>query len=721
MEAGKGRGGGATPPDPAPTQDATPGEPARSGAGSATTDADAGKDPTTRVPDERAAEAAEATEAAQAAEAASGASPEPPRPSTAGVGVRPSMPRHRAAGGAGPATAASQALEADSASVAFPLHAAAYYGDLDALRRAIFEAKRADGDAEPREGESGDAGGGVDHSSSASHSRLTALDACGNTALHVCVLRRRFAAMDVLLDDDVGNFPLDARSACGWTALQEAVHLRDRRAVAKLMEKRDARLKRDASKELPRVLSTLEALPDFSMKIHWEFGSNVFGPIVRAYAPSDTYAVTKIGRDLRVDGELRGVEDERGEAGTASSSSSVLPKWRRGKFSVLFRGGEDAPIPGEDPIVPPTLFYVDREAKEAVDMDQAKADAEIAATPGYDPKREAQREVDEALLMGSTKSKYAAEDVRFVPVKSWLGGNRVEKVGEWRAEVWDASGKMSKRRVTRAGAFRTRGSFGEYLRSKAEGAADTVEARSVAVEDELEEAREEEESAAGASSRPRTSSGPSDDESASNDAEAGVPPSASPPANRSRASSSADAGEKEVAPLSSRERRSAAARGTPKEPKPRKVTARCWLAEGFPIRADDLASILDVASRANKHLKKVRRLVEYWRERKPSHFPVKVQVPIVLTVFAVARFRDFTLLSEDERSRVLSSRVEGESAADGFFDVPRDFARKSLVQAMKEAEEKERRLMAAEAKARREEAASKRAAADAKRAKTKAK
>ena len=465
------------------------------------------------------------------------------------------------------------------------------------------------------------------------------------------------------------------------------------------------------------MLSTLEALPDFSMKIHWEFGSNVFGPIVRAYAPSDTYAVTKIGRDLRVDGELRGVEDERSEAGTASSSSSVLPKWRRGKFSVLFRGGEDARIPGEDPIVPPTLLYVDREAKEAVDMDQAKADAEIAATPGYDPKREAQREVDEALLMGSTKSKYAAEDVRFVPVKSWLGGNRVEKVGEWRAEVWDASGKMSKRRVTRAGAFRTRGSFGEYLRSKAEGAADTVEARSVAVEDELEEAREEEESAAGASSRPRTSPAP-----ATTRARRTTPRPVFFRAHRpncSRASSSAD--ERRRPPLLSRERRSAAARGTPKEPKPRKVTARCWLAEGFPIRADDLASILDVASRANKHLKKVRRLVEYWRERKPSHFPVKVQVPIVLTVFAVARFRDFTLLSEDERSRVLSSRGEGESAADGFFDVPRDFARKSLVQAMKEAEEKERRLMAAEAKARREEAASKRAAADAKRAKTKAK
>ena len=151
------------------------------------------------------------------------------------------------------------------------------------------------------------------------------------------------------------------------------------------------------------------------------------------------------------------------------------------------------------------------------------------------------------------------------------------------------------------------------------------------------------------------------------------------------------------------------------------MTARCWIARDFPLRADDLAPILDVMSHANKHLKKVRRLVEYWRGAHGNAFPVKVQVPIVLTVFAVARFRDFTLLSEDERSRVLSSRGEGESAADGFFDVPRDFARKSLVQAMKEAEEKERRLMAAEAKARREEAASKRAAADAKRAKTKAK
>ena len=144
------------------------------------------------------------------------------------------------------------------------------------------------------------------------------------------------------------------------------------------------------------------------------------------------------------------------------------------------------------------------------------------------------------------------------------GGKGVELTSDHRPVGSNTTGRQELDRVTRAGAFRTRGSFGEYLRSKAEGAADTVEARSVAVEDELEEAREEEESAAGASSRPRTSSGPSDDESASNDAEAGVPPSASPPANRSRASSSADAGEKEVAPLSSRERRSAAARGTPR-------------------------------------------------------------------------------------------------------------------------------------------------------------
>ena len=131
---------------------------------------------------------------------------------------------------------------------------------------------------------------------------------------------------------------------------------------------------------------------------------------------------------------------------------------------------------------------------------------------------------------------------------------------------------------------------------------------------------------------------PSDDESASNDAEAGVlrahrrpQPLARVVFRRRR---------REVAPLLSRGRRSAAARGRRRSRDRRKVTARVGSRRGSDPRGRPREH-LDVASRTNKHLKKVRRLVEYWRERKPSHFPVKVQVPIVRR-FSPSR-RDFTL------------------------------------------------------------------------------
>ena len=128
----------------------------------------------------------------------------------------------------------------------------------------------------------------------AAPSGLAALDSCGNTALHVAVLRGHVRVVDALLDDDV-DFPLDVRSSTGWTPLQEAVHLGDRRLVKTLFKKQIDRSKRDFERKKPVLLATLRSLPDFRMKIHWEFGSMVFGPMLRRYAPSDTYEVTKRG------------------------------------------------------------------------------------------------------------------------------------------------------------------------------------------------------------------------------------------------------------------------------------------------------------------------------------------------------------------------------------------------------------------------------------------
>ena len=61
-------------------------------------------------------------------------------------------------------------------------------------------------------------------------------------------------------------------------------------------------------------------------------GSAVLAPLVKMVAPRDTYAVTCANGKLRVDGELRGIDSD-------ALGRSVLPKWRRGKFSLIFNRG----------------------------------------------------------------------------------------------------------------------------------------------------------------------------------------------------------------------------------------------------------------------------------------------------------------------------------------------------------------------------------------------
>jgi hypothetical protein len=178
---------------------------------------------------------------------------EPPRPTTpagSGFGFRPasasgSRPRHRAAGGLGPPSRrGAAALASDPDAARFPLHAAAFYGDLDALRAAIFAALE-----ETRPVSLEDAGFG-----DTPHPSLVALDACGNTAAHVAVLRGDARALALLLDDDVCDFPIDARSASGWTLTQEATHARFKPLVRFLVEKSMERSKRDSKRETQKLV-----------------------------------------------------------------------------------------------------------------------------------------------------------------------------------------------------------------------------------------------------------------------------------------------------------------------------------------------------------------------------------------------------------------------------------------------------------------------------------
>ena len=568
------------------------------------------------------------------------------------------------------------------------MHAAAYYGDVDALRSAVLDALARDA---------------ADHSESREYdlrepedSPLAALDACGNTPLHVAVLRRRRDAVIALLDDDRWDYPVEARSGGGWTALQEATHMGSRWMTRRLFAATLDRSKREFERKRPRLVEAVRNMPDFRAKMHWEFGSAVFGPVLRMYAPSDTYEITKRGAALRVDGTLRGMDDERDELGQPKNRS-LLPRWKRGAFSLLLVDA-DADASGKPPSTRSRLLYVDHDKGEAVDTTDEGEDAEELARG---ERERVEAEADELLRRGPTKEKYRADDVTFRPAKSWMGNDRAEKVGRWRAEVWDAAGKMTKRRVTRLGEFRVDGSFSEYLESASRGAADAVETTPVEefheeiheeIHEEGEEGEEDEVNDDEVNDDEVNDDEVNDDDDDDKDVKpvfaktSGVSPSVSGSASRSDAAP--------ARPPTARERRRA--RRAEKPPKPRKVSARCWIARDFPLRADDLAPILDVMSHANKHLKKVKRLVEYWRGAHGDAFPVKVQVPIVMTAYVTVDFRDFATLDTHDESG-------DDPIPRDFFDVPKGYETKSLLRALKDAEEEERRLLEAEAAARRDE------------------
>ena len=70
------------------------------------------------------------------------------------------------------------------------------------------------------------------------------------------------------------------------------------------------------------------------------------------------------------------------------------------------------------------------------------------------------------------------------------------------------------------------------------------------------------------------------------------------------------------------------------------------MAERHPLSVRALFPLLDVCAAVNKHFGKVRRFLAKWADMDAC--PVKVQVPIIMTIYAHIAVNDFALLSPQE-------------------------------------------------------------------------
>ena len=250
-------------------------------------------------------------------------------------------------------------------------------------------------------------------------------------ALHVAVLRRNFGALTLLLER---GFPPRAKSEAGWAPLYDAVGIKDERATLLLhtfgVRDDEAAYRR----RKPELAAELAALPDFRCALRWEFCSPVFAPLLRRFAPSDTYVLTKRGTSLRVDGTLKGLSEE------ASGGGGVLPRWERGAFSLLFAAAADADAQAQ-------LLLADHDAAEAVDV----------LPPGTE--RSAEDLAAEAKVLleaGASKGKVKAVEFSFAPLRTWRGEPKREKVQGFDTTVYEAKGVVEGTHRIRTGGFSLR-------------------------------------------------------------------------------------------------------------------------------------------------------------------------------------------------------------------------------------------------------------------------
>lgn len=86
---------------------------------------------------------------------------------------------------------------------------------------------------------------------------------CYWQALHIAVLRRRASVVLALLD---ANFPPEAPSQGRWTALDDAIALKDKELVKLLHSRQTAAVKADLKAKKGQLLNSLTDMPNVSFQ-----------------------------------------------------------------------------------------------------------------------------------------------------------------------------------------------------------------------------------------------------------------------------------------------------------------------------------------------------------------------------------------------------------------------------------------------------------------------
>mmetsp|Transcript_44404 Transcript_44404/g.72291 ORF Transcript_44404/g.72291 Transcript_44404/m.72291 type:complete len:711 (+) Transcript_44404:125-2257(+) len=442
------------------------------------------------------------------------------------------------------------------------------------------------------------------------------VDLHGNTPLHLAVKFGNIVIVHLLLEH--GADP-KKKDATGWNSLDEAVCVADEEIVTAVYVAMQQRAWKKWQTKKGAIIDALEKLPDFHLELKWEFDSMVM-PFVNSLAPSDVYQIWKKKSSLRIDTTLVGFDNF---------------KCIRGNASLLFMGsGTDSP--GD-------VFIVDRDERTLVDAMQKLKD------PRPDEVRD---EVDILMRSDLVQGKFGAKNLTFSPSKTLLGSLKTENIGRWKhCRVFEASGnlnaKLMRKKVDRTNPHPSIHSVkqkdGYFPRKNHRPPPDLppyedyFDCSNVSVTTIDTSNRHENTS----TSTSNPSSHPSIFRSGSTNA-----PTPSHPIS---SSSLSDPSSRKVKTTEFK----------------RKMKASVWLTDEFPLLVNNLLPVFDILTQvsSNKYITKVKEILTL--KFPPGLFPVKISVPLMLSVHALATFDKFEILND---------------ISDDIFLVPSDFRPKSLVE-----------------------------------------
>ena len=546
---------------------------------------------------------------------------------------------------------------------------------------------------------------------------LNSFDSRGNTALHLAIMRKNTDIVRILTEHPLVD--VNVRNCVhGWKPLDEAIHVKDRQAAIYILTAKKRKAKESLDTNTPKLMQRLMDAPDFTAKLKWELNSPIFGPILRRVAPSDTYTLTKIGTRVRIDGELRGIEDVEGQSleekttveGTARDNNNdknnnkyggdfitlsdvgtnekkskkngkkrrggLLPVWHRAPFSIVFLANpkeeEDAKTSGGN--INTAMLYFDHENKKCIDAleeNSSKKSSNIPPPPQSDllkdiaamtPEELLENEADLLFVENPSRGVYEPQEYTFSPVDSWgsyLGVSertKESKIDGRYARVMEAKGKAMETRKYRSGFLPADETydFESYASDAKEFQdrpiyRDVTRIRSVGKkqrnEDEYFEFDDKRRSKNKRKEKKKRNSG-------------------------INGSSINDGGGGETL------------EDVDDGTMGRKMSCRVWLVENFPLKVQDLLPVVEVASQANKNMKRFRNLLTNWGSEpsRQNYFPVKCSIPIAYTVHFDVLLHNFKLLAKDESDRL--------QFQDKIFNTPDGYDLKGLDEAVKELEDK---------------------------------